>query len=292
MRMAFLVQIFCGLIDYFVSLALAQTELVNVGMATPFLVFGWKRAKYVIGLVVCLDDGPFKHRCMFSQAWFLMLCFNHILSVSMIGARTWNDVGTFVSCDWFQFGMRMVLLLRLGFKTCPRVISFLIAKQLENIACPLPKSSESLGDRTAMRIMQAYMCIIEGESLSVNFIFAFIFFLHNSTLMGYNSMLLIVPMRNVLMILLFTMLDAIQDVIASVGSLKFSNFSYLFQLGGGAWHSKLMSPFFVHIYVAWMSGIASHGGMLMLKKNSISMGTWILPTTTVWAHPGLHIMHM
>merc|ERR1712224_650363 len=203
-----------------------------------------------------------------------------------------DDVATFVCCDWFQFGMRMVLLLRIGFKTCPRLISFLISKQLENISSPLPNSSSSLGDRTAMRIMQAFMCIVEGESLSVNFLFALIFFLNQSTILGYNSMFFIVPMKNILIILMYTLLDATQDVIASVGSLKFCNFSYMFQIGGGAWHSKRMGPFFFHVYFAWMMAVASQGGMLILTKNSASMGTYVSPTVMIWAPPGMNIMHI
>jgi hypothetical protein len=126
----------------------------------------------------------------------------------------------------------------------------------------------------------------------VNFIFALVFFLQNYNIAGYNSMLLVVPMRSILIIFLFSLLDTIQDIIASVGSLKFSNFSYMFALGGESWHSKHTGAYFVHVYLVYMCAIASQGGFMILKKNSTSMGNYGVPFTTKYSHPGCSAMHI
>lgn len=291
-RVAFLLTIMVGIIDYYVSQMLANPKLIDLGAAMPFCVFGWKRMKYVIGLVICMDDGPCKDRSIFSQCWFFMLLFNHALSISMIGANSWADVVTFISCDWFQFGMRMVLLLRLGMKTCPKLISLLITKQLENISSPMPAAANGLGDRTAMRTMQAFMCIIEGESLSINFIFALLFFTHTYLILGYNAMLFVVPMRHVGILLMFCALDTIQDIIAGVGSHKFSNFSYMTVIGGNAWHSKKMFPFFTHLYVSWLAAVNAQGGFMVNKKNLSSHGNFGSPFTLQYAKGEFSSLHI
>merc|ERR1711935_724618 len=98
------------------------------------------------------------------------------------------------------------------------------------------------GEKSAMRAMQAFMCIIEGETLSINFLFMLIFFVQSYYVYGYNQIFLLVPLRSIGIIFMFTVLDAIQDFVAVIGAYRFSNFSYMFCRDG--WHSKLTLPYY------------------------------------------------
>merc|ERR1711976_469615 len=103
------------------------------------------------------------------------------------------------------------------------------------------------------------MCVLEGESLSVNFLFLLIFFIWTYNILQQNKLLQICPMGTVLFIFLFTAADAIQDVIANKVANKFSNFSYVFGTAHGCFHSKKILPLSTLLYVS-ISGATNHAG--------------------------------
>merc|ERR1712224_389398 len=77
---------------------------------------------------------------------------------------------TYIIVDWFLFTVRLVLLIRIGYKICPRLLAFLIQKQLENCVRPMPAAVEAGGTKTAMRTIQAFMVLLEGDTLTINFL--------------------------------------------------------------------------------------------------------------------------
>jgi hypothetical protein len=268
------------MLDYFVSTALAQPKLLNVGDALAVAVYGFKRFKYILLFVICLDDSSYKHRSVFAYPWIFSLFFNHTLALSQVGAENWVSLGTFIACDWVQFFVRIVLLLRSGMKTCPTLITFLLKKQLENTMSPLPNHVESVGDKTAMRVNQALLALLEGESLSVNFLLLLLFFVYNYNILGYNKPLLIVPMRSVGIIFIFMALDVLQDIIAATSAHRFSNFSYVFGTTYGCWHSKAMIKHWVQFYIYWMAGVCFLGGCLKAKLLNTDVAN--IPSPVIW----------
>lgn len=92
-----------NLMDYFVSGALMNPRLVPLGSVLPPIVFAWKRAKYILLMLMCLEDSPFKDRALFSWCWIVFLTFNHILALSMIGCENWSTFATYVLVIGFSF---------------------------------------------------------------------------------------------------------------------------------------------------------------------------------------------
>lgn len=291
-RIMIILEVFFSAFDYVVNQFLANPKLIDLGQALPLLIFGWKRAKYVLSLVVCLEDNPYKHRAIFSMVLCCMMFMNHILMVSMIGADGWDTLFTFVIVDWFQFGMRISFLLRIGMSICPKLMIFLVKKQLENIASPLPQHAVAVGNKTAMRCMQAFMCLVEGETLTMNFVFVLVFFVQSYELMKHNKLLQCVPMRSVGILLIFAALDTMQDIIAGNVSNRFCNFSYAFAREPTSWHSKRLIPMWMIVYTAWMAYVTSWGGALVSKMCAADAGSLTKPSPTNFSMPAFCIFHL
>merc|ERR1719299_259265 len=131
----------------------------------------------------------------------------------MTGAKDPIDMMSFLVIDNFQFGMRFVLIARLGFKHCPRLFSFVLSKQLQNICSPLPQHVNASGHKTAMRIMQALMVIFEGETLTSNLLWIAVYFLQWGTILKHELAWFIVPQKSYMMIGIFCAFDFIQDLL-------------------------------------------------------------------------------
>lgn len=183
--------------------------------------------------------------------------------------------------------------MRLGAKTCPKVINFLLAKQLENTMSPLPNHAGAAGDKTAMRVNQGFVALAEGETLSVDFLFILIWYINAYHILGQNKAIQILPMRSVLLILLFSVLDCIQDIIASTTSSKFSNWSYLFDKSHEkSWHSKKNWIFWWVIYMKWNAFVCFTGGSIKCKLTASDDGMIPSPTTFDFVCPDYSQIHL
>jgi len=218
--------------------------------------------------VLFLDDNPWKHWAVLPGCYSGMLQMNSDVALAMVGSKGVDDMILFLAIDNFQFGMRFLLLSRMGFKNCPKLFSFLLEKQLSNICSPLPAQAAALGPKTAMRIMQALMVIFEGETLTSNLLWIAVYFLQWGTILKHELAWFIVPQKSYMMIGIFCAFDFIQDLLAGRIAEKFCSWSYVYS-GKGWFHRRF---FFqrLHLYYIWTS-IMLNWGSGPIRSSIISL---------------------
>jgi hypothetical protein len=258
--------------------------------AVPLMVFAWKRFKFVGLCVLCVDDSPWKYRCLFPCNFVNMLLMNAVLAISMITASSVAQTLVFIISDWFQFGTRVVLLNRFGIKTCPGLITFLIKKQLENCPSPLPNAVLATGEKTAMRCIQAFMAIMEGDTLTINFAYLSLIAIHWGIVDTDPIFEHAMPI-GVWVVFVFGFLDCIQDVIAAKSANKFSNFSYMYDRQEG-WHAKRLYMFLFGYYFAWQA-LVYEGGCSFVKNMVVAEnGAQIEWPVTSWLKDECSMNHL
>merc|ERR1712025_91025 len=99
--------------------------------------------------------------------------------------------------------MRCVMIGRMGMKQCPKLIKYLVSKHMENLPTPMPANMEAVGPKTAMRLVQAYSTLMEGETMTQNFVVYFV----KWVIFRLSEALFMVPMRNVGVLAVFCVLD-------------------------------------------------------------------------------------
>jgi len=222
-----------------------------------FFIFAWKRVRYIQMLLVLLDDNPWKMWAMLPNSYTGLLWLNSAVAMAMTGAKDPIDMMSFLVIDNFQFGMRFVLIARLGFKHCPRLFSFVLSKQLQNICSPLPQHVNAFGHKTAMRVMQAMMVIFEGETLTSNLLWIAVYFLHWGTILRHELAFANIPQKTWAMIGVFCAVDFAQDMLAGHIAEKFSNWGYMYS--NKKWFSRtyFFQRFF--IYFGWSGYMINWG---------------------------------
>merc|ERR1712118_231075 len=104
---------------------------------------------------------------------------------------------TYVVVDWATFFLRIEVVGRFGMKQCGGLVKYLITKQLENMPAPLPQHTYAVGDKSAMRTLQAFFCMAEGETLTISYAFFLSYYIVDWTLMQNPMVFYIVPMKDV-----------------------------------------------------------------------------------------------
>lgn len=237
--------------DWYVTLFLGTfgSSGMDGARALPLMIFAWKRVRYMCLLLINLDDNPWKMWALFTNSLHVCLDLNAALSISMIGSASIDDVITYVACDTFQFGMRVGLLGRYGMKSCPKLFKFILLKQLSNIPCPLPKQAENLGHKTAMRIMQALMTVLEGETLTVNLAYIALYALQWGVIMDSEFAWAMIPLKTYLIVVIFVVIDLVQDIMAGKVGDKFCNWSYIYSSEG--WQHKKNNLYVFIVFFCW-----------------------------------------
>lgn len=198
------------------------------GVVYPLIVFGWKRVYYLLSSVLVLEDSCFKN----NTVWHIMtklLSANFGVAGSGCGASELSAAASLIVMDWLLFGLRTSLLLRIGQKQCPKVFGPLLDSALSSIITPLNKPKKALGVSSAMRQCQAYTCILEGLTLSI----AFSWFLLNAYILNYviagdERLVQLFPGRSILIPLVLTFADVLQDLAGSRATDKFSSWTTIF----------------------------------------------------------------
>lgn len=229
-------------------------------MIFPLCVFGIKRLQFVLQVPMTFDDAPFKNYSFVVHAFNVMMSLCLMLACGSFGSKTATDVAQFVVIDWVQAFFRIGLQMRIGIKQFPALVRFLLSKVLENIPRPMFNSAQALGDATAMRLHQAFMCVLESICLSIAFQF----------MMGYLIVLLFVfndlsyvsafcPARNIWFGVIFCVSDVTQDLFSERFLEKFSNWSFIY--------SGMNRGNFALWHIFFMAGLASHAVALLLLHN-------------------------
>jgi hypothetical protein len=253
----------------------------------PMAVFGWKRALYILHITTMCHDSPWKGHAYINFILDTLLSLNIGVTMQQIGVTSWSAVTTFVIMDWLIYALRVIIVARFGMKQCPKLITYLVEKQLENLPSPLLQHVESKGEKTAMRVDQAFIALMEGESMTVNFILHFINYAVVWGIFRNDDLIAVVPLRSGLILVFYSGLDFIQDVLADHIGSKFNYWSYLYKLGG--WTSKQM-----FLFQMWQ--IMSYGSTFLfyfqIKPQTFDHVPNRMPVPTEWYFSIGGVMHL
>jgi hypothetical protein len=205
-----------------------MTNADEVMQIFPIIVFGLKRLQFILNITINLDDGPFKNYTFVCQGASIFGFISFFVAQSALSSVNLGQIIQFLILDWLACFFRMVLLLRLGSKAFPGLLRFLLSKSLENVPRPMYNSAAHMGDATSMRLHQAYLCLLEGLTLSMGFFTSLIVFLMVRYVYQDTIMITMFPSKNVLTIFLFIISDVIQDLLTEHILKKFSNWSFIF----------------------------------------------------------------
>jgi len=246
---------FCNAVLFSLGGRSGVAQSATVQFMFPLLVFAWKRFTYVILVTGCGDDHPNKHYLAIPMSIIIMMVINFSNAAAAIGANEWLDVINFVVIDWLLFFLRMGLCLRIGFKTCPKLLEMLLKKQLENVLTPMARARAASGDKTSIRVQQAFFCLIEGETLTVCYSMLLLNYLMCLICGPYfqHMMEKIVPMKTVVHVFVFAFLDLLQDILGDRALAKFSEWTYLYRgVGKGkGYHGSTFLPYVAVGYIMW-----------------------------------------
>eukprot|EP00746_Dinoflagellata_sp_MGD_P150586 gnl/MRDRNA2_/MRDRNA2_82422_c0_seq1.p1 gnl/MRDRNA2_/MRDRNA2_82422_c0~~gnl/MRDRNA2_/MRDRNA2_82422_c0_seq1.p1 ORF type:complete len:480 (+),score=25.71 gnl/MRDRNA2_/MRDRNA2_82422_c0_seq1:119-1558(+) len=231
-------------------MSISRDDGVLGTVIAPAMVFAWKRVLYFEEVSSAMHDSPFKGHMLVANGITCLMCLNMSVTRAQCSVATFMDSITYVVIDWFIYGLRVIIVGRLGYKQCPKVITYLVVKQLENLPWPLPSHVTAQGDKTAMRVVQAYMCLLEGETMTTMFVMHMIQYLVLFVLIRENAMMALVPSRNAWILTMYSALDLVQDFLADAISAKFCHWSYIYKTTDGSYYSKRLIPFTI------ISGIA------------------------------------
>jgi len=206
-------------------------------VVVPVSVFAFKKLCFFFDITVQMHDTPYKGHSYLLAAVDGLLSFNIGISTASVGVRRWLDTFTYIGMDWTIFFLRIGVLGRVGMKQCPKLVSYYVAKQIENIPSPLPNNITAVGSKTAMVTTQAYLCLVEGETMTSNYALHVIVFVFRWYGLQDNDMSLVFPLRSMGVIALFTGLDLIQDFGADRLTAKFSGWTWIYT-NAGLYHKK------------------------------------------------------
>lgn len=227
------IQLFFTFFNFFVSRYLSNlNEGIMGSVVKPILLFAWKRIMYFGDISVCTHDSPFKGHCFVMMILSSMCFLNFSIALTAIGVVGYNEATTFIAVDWITFFLRVVVVGRLGMKQCPKLVTYLTVKQMENMPSPLPVQAEAVGAKTAMRCVQAFACLAEGESMTSMYMLMVFNFVLRWAILRDNQMMAVCPMRSFWIITLYLALDFVQDMLADKIANKFNNWSYLYGADG------------------------------------------------------------
>lgn len=229
--------------DYYMSRSLAVASIsegVMGSVIAPIGVFAWKRFCYFIDISTTLHDTCFKGHAFVLGMLNALISFNMGLSMAVVGVRAWLEAVNYVCIDWAIYIFRIGIVARLGMKQCPKLVTFVIKKQMENIPAPLPNHVQATGNKTAMRVTQAFLCLSEGEGMTMMFFLLTMVYLISWVMWRDPQVLYLFPMRSFLVIALYMVLDLIQDFLADHLTTKFNNWSWLYKSNDDSWYGKQM----------------------------------------------------
>lgn len=209
----------------------------------PFTAFALKRALYMVNYTICHNDTPFKGHAVLLATVECLHHVNLLLSTSAIMITSWNDAVSFIVIDWAIFTFRISMVGRLGYKQCPKLVTFLVNKQMENLPIPLENPVKANGEKTAMAVFQAYVCLCEGETMTCVYMVHILFFFIRWVCVRDYEVVEVFPLRSFLVLVMYTGLDFIQDLLADRMTGKFSHWSFLYS--GTGLFSKRYLPFLV-----------------------------------------------
>jgi hypothetical protein len=171
------------------------------------------------------------------------------VSLQQISVERWSGVISYVVIDWFIYTLRMIIVARMGMKQCPKLITYLVRKQIENLPTPLNQHVYAKGQATSMRVDQAYVALMEGETMTMCYILHFLIFAVVWGIFRIDQVVACVPLRSGWLLLFYFALDFVQDALADGIGSKFNHWSYLYKIGG--WHSKRMLIFQINAALSW-----------------------------------------
>lgn len=231
--------LFFVLEDYYVKRNLYIASITPGALGSvlaPVGVFGWKRALYFMDVSVCLHDTPFKGQAFVIGILHSLMAFNLGLSLAVVGVAQWIDAINYICIDWAIYLARIAIVTRAGIGICPKLVTYIVKKNIENIPAPLPNHVRAVGDKTSMRVTQAYLCLSEGEGMTVMFFMLVVDFIICWPLWRDPMILFIFPMRSFFVVGMYMGLDLIQDFLADGLTKKFNDWSWLYQTTG--WFGK------------------------------------------------------
>jgi len=251
----------------------------------PLLVFGWKRVQYNLDISIVSHDNPYKGHAMITTMHNSLVSFNIAVSSAGVGVATWEASITFVAVDWLIFGSRIIIVGRFGEKVCGKIVKTLILKQLESLPAPLANHSVACGDKTSMRVQQAFLCLIEGESMTSCYACLILIFFYNWVLRRDLGIIYVVPMRSMWIIMMYTILDFVQDLLADHLTKKFNDWSYLYH--GSGWCAKKMMGFHICLSLGVGYELSFTVGAKSRAQRHMPRSSWPFEFKYVWSPPGL-----
>lgn len=253
-----------------------QRGLIGEPLASlwPLAVFAWKRFYFLGTLVHNLTDTPFKNLC-YIGAWILHLwIMNYQLCVTLIGVPSFMKAITFIVTDWLVFASRMFGVMRLGMQTCPKLVTFFVKQQLDNVVTPLPNHVSAAGAKTAMRVNTCCTAMLEGEMMTSALVFLMIIYVLNRIIFQRTEMDVLMPMRNVGIILLFLANSMTQDFMAEMATKKFSEWSYIYKKGLMDKQKKyVLMAFLTTQFIVYIGLLFTLSTVLCLNKQGIWLFT-------------------
>merc|ERR1711907_700397 len=130
------------------------------------MTFAWKRLFFVCEVVIEVHDSPFKGHVFVLTVVYCFGVYAILVTFATCSVVSWCASINYIVIDWVLWGLRVVIVGRLGVKICPRLVMFLVKKHLDNVPAPLLNHADAQGEKTAMRCIQAYFCLCEGELMS------------------------------------------------------------------------------------------------------------------------------
>lgn len=194
----------------------------------PFVIFASKRTIVLCNIVCGYHDNPFKGHALQLHFVLELQGLNVMITFGCVGSNSYNQAASYIIIDWGIFLHRIGMVMRFGMKTCPKLVTLMVTRALSDLPAPLINHEKSAGSQTAMRTLQAYMCLMEGESMSNCYVIWIFFFSFRWSIMRDFNMLVMFPMRSFFIIVIFTLLDCVQDIAAERITSKFNKWTYLY----------------------------------------------------------------
>jgi len=291
MRNGWMVIFFMSWLGHFVfnwQIAAGRSGGVMGTLVVPLTIFGFKRGLYLFNYSIGGHDTPFKGHAVLLITLQLLIFLNVMVATASVGVASWAQALNYVIIDWCIFLYRIAMVARVGLKTTPRLTTFLVRKKMDELPSPLENAVKASGEKTAMAVFQAYCALCEGETMTVVYIMHVFFFIVRWNIIRDYEVIDVFALKSFLVVVLFTGLDFVQDLLADRITAKYSHWSYLYSNSG--LFSKPFLPFLVMLgnYLGcWYSFTIGKYPRLMTHRPTRMPVTYV---DVMWSPPGF--IHM
>jgi hypothetical protein len=220
-----------GFVLYNLIAVMSGNKGFEGSVVAPALSLSRKRLCAMFLTSVLIHDSPVKnvHYVCGLLAGFIWL--NMGIAASWAAAGTFPDLVTYLVLDYLSFVIRMIVLGRLGMQQFPKLVRFLVTKNIENLPSCMPNHIAAQGQITSMKTAIAFVAVSEGTSLTMCILLqtVCIIFLYISN--DWKSRWFF-PSQEPLLVIVSVICVSLQDCVSNVVSNKISSLSFLFKKNG------------------------------------------------------------